>query len=104
LYETLKDVFRTERYSHQNGAHWAEKAVQARGTRLAKGEFVKVRYTYRNIILVFGICVALIVILTLWAQHRRSTFALSGHVTTILSETEGPSFLEIVRKTTLVDF
>ncbi|HTF18317.1 MAG TPA: hypothetical protein VK658_09615 [Chryseolinea sp.] len=101
----MKDVFTTERYHLQNSANCAEKAIRPRGTRLAKDEFVKGHYTYRNITLAVGICVALIVVLTFWAQRKRSTFAVASHVTTILSQVnEGPSFLDLVRKTTKVDF
>jgi hypothetical protein len=73
--------------------------------RLVKGTSVNGRYSYRNITLAVGICVALIVVLTLWAQRKRSTFALASHVTTIISQAaEGPSLLDLIWKTSKVNF
>jgi sensor domain CHASE-containing protein len=105
LYESLKDVFTTERYRIQNGANYGKKAIQPRGTRLVKDESVKERFSYRNITLAVGICVALIVALTLWAQRKRSTFTVANHVTTIISQVaQGPSLLDLFRKTSKVDY
>ena len=105
MYETLTDVFTTERYPIQNGANYAKKAIRPNGMRLAKGESVNTRYSYRNITLAVGICVALIVALTLWAQRKRSTFTVANHVTTIFTQVaEGPSLLDLIRKTSKVDF
>jgi hypothetical protein len=98
-------VFTTERYHIQNGANYGKKAIRLHGTRLAKGEVMNGRYSYRNITLAVGICVALIVALTLWSQRKRSTFAVANHVTTIISQVaEGPSLLDLFRKTSQVDY
>ena len=94
-----------ERYHLQNCASRAEKAILVHGTRLEKARIVKGGFSYRNILLGVGIAVALIVILTFWASRNGAPLAVAPHLTSILSYANDiPSFEEILRKATNVEF
>ncbi|MGC3944023.1 MAG: hypothetical protein QM762_05770 [Chryseolinea sp.] len=87
-------MFITERYSLQNGANQAGNRDWPDGMRLVKSKAVRRGLSYRSIILVAGIGVALIVILTLWASRKGEPLAISNPVTTVLSQASDIAFIK----------
>lgn len=73
------------------------------GTRLVRDTAVKNRLSYRSVTIAIGICVALIVVFTLWAR-KGPALALGARVSTVLSLAEIPDFHELVRKASRVEF
>lgn len=61
-------MFITERYSPKNSARFAQNRFPKRGTRLGDKVAVNKGYSYRDLTIILGICVALLVIFALWAS------------------------------------
>jgi hypothetical protein len=62
-------MFITEQHITQNHYNRARKGLFEAGTSLAKSKKVKTRFTYKELTLILGVFVAMIIAITLWS-HR----------------------------------
>lgn len=85
----FKAVFITERYSPKNSARFAQNSFSKRGTRLGDKVAVNKGYSYRDLTIILGICVALLVIFALWASGG-SEMAIDVAGLTNLSKVKTP--------------
>ncbi|MBA4054297.1 MAG: hypothetical protein C0490_06265 [Marivirga sp.] len=65
-------MFTTEQHINQKALRKAKNSFFKAGMPLVKGENVKARFTYKELTLVVGIFVALIIAFTLWGSGYRN--------------------------------
>jgi hypothetical protein len=65
-------MFTTEQYINQKPRSGTKNGLFKAGMPLAKGKVVKARFTYKELTLVLGIFVALIIAFTLWSNGYKN--------------------------------